>query len=349
MDALRQLGRPEAGFYPDYEDAQQAVAGNFGVPPEYVLLTNGLDEGILAACAAAFRDRSGGIPETLGVVPAFDMYEIFTTALGGHTVNVPCGPGFTAPLDRLRQAVTPRTRIVFLANPHNPSGVPIPLDDLQDLGRTTAPAMFFVDEAYADFSGDTLIETAAFDAMPSLLVGRTFSKAYGIAGLRVGAVLGHPSTLAPLRQVVPPYSLNAWATAALPVDTAGEALAATAEPMAAETLLPQLLSQATERQSWGREAASILTMRTEGLALRLDGGRLCGLIAQGGGESLRIQMAYFPPALSDGAVAALLRRAAGAATTVQLYNEPEDSGLLARYRRLGFGEFFSQHEMWLTL
>jgi histidinol-phosphate aminotransferase len=223
IDTLRQLGRPEAGFYPDYEDARQAVADNFRVPPDYVLLTNGLDEGILAACAAAFRERTGGVPETVGVAPAFDMYEIFTTALGGRMAAVPCDREFRLPLESLRHAITPQTRIVFLANPHNPSGVAIPLDQLRDLARAVAPVVLFVDEAYADFSGKTLIETTMFDAVPSLLVGRTFSKAYGIAGLRVGAVIGHPTTLAPLRQVVPPYSLNAWAATALPVAIADRA------------------------------------------------------------------------------------------------------------------------------
>ena len=217
IDALRQLGRPEAGFYPDYDDARNAVASNFRVPHDYVLLTNGLDEGILAACGAAFRDRRDGIPEALGVSPAFDMYEIFTNALGARMVTVPTAEDFTLPLARLRAALTSRTRVVFLANPHNPSGVAISLDTLRALARAIAPTLLFVDEAYADFSGETLIETSLFDAVPSLLVGRTFSKAYGIAGLRVGAVLGHPSTLAHLREVVPPYSLNAWATAAVPI------------------------------------------------------------------------------------------------------------------------------------
>jgi len=223
IDALRELGRPDAAFYPDYEDATKAVADLFGVPVEYVLLTNGLDEGILAACGAAFRDRRDGVPETLGVVPAFDMYEVFTHALGGRLVTVPANADFTLPADALRAAVTPRTRILFLASPHNPSGVRIPLRDLDDLARAIAPIVLFVDEAYADFSGDTLIDRPRFDAVPSLLVGRTFSKAYGIAGLRVGAVIGHPTTLAPLRQVVPPYSLNAWATAAVPVAIADRA------------------------------------------------------------------------------------------------------------------------------
>jgi histidinol-phosphate aminotransferase len=261
IEALRQLGRPEAGFYPDYDDARLAVAEYFGVPRDYVLLTNGLDEGILAACGAAFRDRSGGIPETLGVAPAFDMYDVFTTALGGRMVTVPAGAGFALPLEGLRAAVTPRTRIAFLANPHNPSGVAIPLDALQAFARAIAPVIVFVDEAYADFCGDTLIDTALFDAVPSLLVGRTFSKAYGIAGLRVGAVLGHPSTLAPLRDVVPPYSVNAWATAALPIAIADRAYRDWYIAQAAESRV--LLAAACERlnlTTWP-SAANFLLIR----------------------------------------------------------------------------------------
>jgi histidinol-phosphate aminotransferase len=217
IDALRQLGRPEAGFYPDYDEAQRAVADHFRVPADYVLLTNGLDEGILAATGAAFRDRSGGVPEAVGVAPAFDMYETCTEALGGRMVTVPLARDFAHPTERLREAITPQTRIVFLANPHNPSGVPLPLAALRRLAREIAPVVLFVDEAYADFTGDSLIDRSTFEATPSLIIGRTFSKAYGIAGLRAGAVIGHAGTLAPLRRVVPPYSLNAWAAAALPI------------------------------------------------------------------------------------------------------------------------------------
>jgi histidinol-phosphate aminotransferase len=271
IDALRQLGRPDAGFYPDYDDARKAVGSIFGVPQDYVLLTNGLDEGILAACGAALRDRSNGVPEALGVAPAFDMYEIFTAALGGRMVTVRTGDNFALRVERLRAAVTSRTRIVFLANPHNPSGVAIPLDTLRALARAIAPILLFVDEAYADFSGETLIDPALFDAVPSLLVGRTFSKAYGIAGLRVGAVLGHGSTLAPLREVVPPYSLNAWATAALPVAIADRAYRDWYISQAAESRAR--LAAACERlglKTWPSAANFLLVRVGPGIARIID-------------------------------------------------------------------------------
>ena len=217
LDTLRALGRSDVGFYPDYDAARDAVADGLGVPVDHVLLTNGLDEGILAAAAAAFRDRSGDVPEALGVAPAFDMYETCVTALGGRMVTVQLDEEFTLRVEDLTAALTPRTRIVFVTNPHNPSGCPVPLERLRTLARLVTPALLFVDEAYVDFSGGTLLTPGAFSAMPNLVVGRTFSKAYGLAGLRAGVLVATPGVLAPMTRVVPPYSLNAWAAAALPV------------------------------------------------------------------------------------------------------------------------------------
>jgi histidinol-phosphate aminotransferase len=216
MDVLTTLGRQAAGIYPDYDHAHRAVAALLQVGVENVLLTNGLDEGILAVTGAAFRDRDGSVPEGLGVMPAFDMYETLATAFGGRMVSVPMGDGFAFPGDALRRAAGPSTRIVFVTNPHNPSGVPVGRSDLLALARAVAPILFFVDEAYIDFGGDTLADAQLLASLPNLVVGRTFSKAYGLAGLRIGALIARPDTLEPMRRIVPPYSLNAWAAAALP-------------------------------------------------------------------------------------------------------------------------------------
>jgi histidinol-phosphate aminotransferase len=216
MDALRRLRREDISIYPDYDAANRAVADYFGVDRTSLLLTNGMDEGILAASAAALRDRDGAVPEALGVAPAFDMYETFVSALGGRMIAVPMPADFSLPVDALLRHVTPRTRVVFVTSPHNPSGVPVPRHTLVDLARRLTPIVVFVDEAYVEFGGDTLVDREPIEDMPNLIVGRTFSKAYGIAGLRCGALVAHPETLAPIRRIVPPYSLNAVAAAALP-------------------------------------------------------------------------------------------------------------------------------------
>lgn len=223
LTALRALDRADAGFYPDYDDAIAAVAGHFDVPANHLLLTNGLDEGILASIGAAFRGRDASIPETIGVEPAFDMYEVCTTALGGRMRFVALNGEFDLDVDAVASAVTPATRIVFLTNPHNPSGRAYELEPLRALARRIAPVILFVDEAYADFSGASLIDRRTLAQVPNLIVGRTFSKSYGLAGLRAGALLAAPATLDPIRRVVPPYSLNAWAAAALPAAIADRA------------------------------------------------------------------------------------------------------------------------------
>ena len=259
LDALRALGRHDAGFYPDYAKARAAVAACFGVPGDHVLLTNGLDEGILAAAGAAMRERTGPVPDAVGVEPAFDMYEGCTTALGGRMVTVPLGEGFVFDATAVRAAITTATRIVFIANPHNPSGVACGLETLRELARAIAPVMVFVDEAYADFSGETLIDTATFSHIPNLIVGRTFSKAYGIAGLRAGAVIGAPAALAPLARVIPPYSLNAWAAAALPVALADREYRAWYLDQSASSRA--LLTEACERlglETWPSQANFLL-------------------------------------------------------------------------------------------
>ena len=220
MEVLSRLGRRDAGFYPDYDEAQRAVATALAVESDRVLLTNGLDEGILAAAAAALRHRDDTVPEALGVLPAFDMYETLVSALGGRMVTVRMDGDFAFPAAALRAAVTRATRLVFVTNPHNPSGVTVSEAALLDLARAIAPVWLFVDEAYADFAGETLIDDGRLMAMPNLIVGRTFSKGYGLAGLRVGALVAHPDTLGPMRQIVPPYSVNAWAAAALPTAAA---------------------------------------------------------------------------------------------------------------------------------
>jgi len=222
-ETLRALGRSTAAFYPDYDEARDAAAGYLGVPPDHVQLTNGLDEGILTVTAAAFRDRTGGIPDVVSVVPAFDVFEGCATALGGRMVSVPLGDDLTTRPDDLRAALTPNTRLVFVTNPHNPSGTTIPLDAFRSLARDVAPALLFLDETYTEFAGVTLVEPAVFSEIPNLVVGRSFSKALGLAGLRTGALVANPATLEPMRQIVPVFSLNAWAAAALPVALADRA------------------------------------------------------------------------------------------------------------------------------
>jgi histidinol-phosphate aminotransferase len=215
VDALRSLTRARVAEYPDYDDAVKATSARLCVPPDELLLTNGLDEGILVAAMVAFRATAGDA-EAVVVVPAFDMYAACTDAAGGRVVEVPLGPGFDFPLDRVLSSLSDRTRLVWLTNPNNPTGQTIPRSAIARIAEAARGAIIFVDEAYADFGSGTLIGDSLLRQFPKMVVGRTFAKAYGLAGIRAGALIGNAQTIGALRRVTPPYSLNAAAAVAIP-------------------------------------------------------------------------------------------------------------------------------------
>jgi histidinol-phosphate aminotransferase len=214
LEALARLRPDQIGFYPPYAAATEAVATYLGVAAHRVALTNGLDEGIMALAVARLRPSGGFVPEAIVPEPAFEIFRLDTAVAGGRLVQVMPARDFTFALDAVLAAITPRTRVVFVTNPNNPTGVAVPLDAIRTIARRVGrDAIVFVDEAYAEFTGVSFIpELASF---PNVIVGRTFSKAFGLAGLRIGCLLGAPEALDPLREAVPVYSVNVAAVAAV--------------------------------------------------------------------------------------------------------------------------------------
>ena len=215
LEALARLRADQVGFYPPYAAASDACARYLGVTADRIALTNGLDEGIMALSVAYLRPAAAGpIPQAIVPEPAFEIYRFDTAVAGGHLVQVMPKPDFSFALDEVIAAITPATRVVFLTNPNNPTGVSMPLDAVRTIARRVPPdAVVFVDEAYAEFSGRTFIPD--LQAFPNVIVGRTFSKAYGLAGLRIGCLVGAPETMDPIRRAVPVYSVNVAAAVAI--------------------------------------------------------------------------------------------------------------------------------------
>ena len=215
LEALGALGRDDIALYPDYDAVYRETAQHLGVPETSLLLTNGLDEGILLAAVIALKRRpSDADPESIVILPAFDMYAISVEAVGGRVVFVPPRPDFTFPLEGVLGAITPRTRTVYITSPNNPTGVRVGNDDIRAVARALPPSgLVFVDEAYHDFCGDTVVHELG--SLPNVVAGRTFAKAQGLAALRAGAIVAVPETLDEFRPIIPPYSLNVAAAAAL--------------------------------------------------------------------------------------------------------------------------------------
>src|SRR5262245_18022738 len=215
IEALAALRQEEVGFYPPYEAATRACADYIGVDPEHLSLVNGLDEGIMCTAIGYLRTTAGGpAPEAVIPDPAFEIFAIDTEVVGAKPVRVAPNPDFSFPLERVLSAITSRTRVVFLTSPNNPTGVLTPLPAIREIaGALPKGAVVFVDEAYYEFCGQTFVpELSAF---PNVVVGRTFSKAFGLAGIRIGAITGHPDALEPIRLAVPVYSVNIAAVAAV--------------------------------------------------------------------------------------------------------------------------------------
>jgi len=212
LDAIRRLQTTDVATYPSYPELVVACARHFDVNPEWVLLTNGLDEGILMAAVGHIARTRAHEAETIIPLPAFDPYPNSTDAVGATAVRIPPGPDFVFPTDAVIAAVTPRTRLIFLNTPSNPTGRLIPIPDLRRIAEAAPQAVVLIDEAYIEFGGDTFLPYVA--EYPNVLIGRTFSKAYGLAGMRVGVLVGQPPSLDPVRAVTLPFNINAVAMAA---------------------------------------------------------------------------------------------------------------------------------------
>ena len=213
IDAIRRLKPTDISTYPSYPSLVLTIAKYFDVDPEWVLLTNGLDEGILNAAIGHISKARIHDAETIVPTPAFDPYPNSTAAAGASAVRVPANPDLSFPTDAVIRAITPRTRMIFLNTPNNPTGQLISIDDLKRISTAAGNAIVLIDEAYIEFGGESFLPQIA--RHPNVLVGRTFSKAYGLAGMRVGIVIGQPPALQPVRDVTLPFNINVIALTAV--------------------------------------------------------------------------------------------------------------------------------------
>lgn len=213
LEAIRQVRPSDVSTYPQYREAVIATARHFGVDPDWVLLTNGLDEGILMAAVGHIAKARVHDAETIIPQPAFDPYPNSTAAVGATAIRVPPGRDFAFPAQAVLDAITPRTRMIFLNTPNNPTGQLIAIADLVRISEAAPAAVVLIDEAYIEFGGTTFLPQ--LPRFPNVLVGRTFSKAYGLAGMRVGVVIGQPQALDPVRAVTLPFNINGVALTAM--------------------------------------------------------------------------------------------------------------------------------------
>jgi histidinol-phosphate aminotransferase len=213
LEAYRATGE-QLAFYPDGAATalRQAIGRAFGLDPARIVCGTGSDEllNLLAQCYLSAGD------EAISTKHAFLVYRNATLAAGGRPVVVP-ERAYTADVDAILAALTPRTRIVFLANPNNPTGTYVPIADVRRLHAGLAPRVLLVlDAAYAEYvrrndyeSGIELVATSE-----NVVMTRTFSKIHGLAALRLGWMYAPAHVVDAVNRTRGPFNVNAPAIAA---------------------------------------------------------------------------------------------------------------------------------------
>lgn len=210
LKKLKSLDAEQLAKYPEREPVETVVADFLNVKPAEMLLTNGVDEAIHLLCETYIEPGD----EALIVVPTYSMYRIYAMAAGATLVSAQLSAGFKFSADDVNRRVTKHTRLIAIANPNNPTGTVASREDLLAIARSVPEAAVLIDEAYYEFYGKTMLRM--WEEVPNLFVARTFSKAYGLAGLRIGVLAGHGEQMSALRRVASPYNVNAVALACLP-------------------------------------------------------------------------------------------------------------------------------------
>ncbi len=202
VDTVREAGAELLRRYPNTSDLEVALAERLGIDPQRVYATAGADDAIQRCCWAFLRPgREALLPK-----PGFYLFERCARLLGNPIVPVPWLEG-PFPRDAFLQGVSGATALVAIISPSNPTGAVATFDDVHTIARHTPRALVVLDHAYVEYADEDL--TAGVQDFPNVVVLRTLSKAWGLAGCRVGYVIGAPEVLEPLRAAGQPYSVAA--------------------------------------------------------------------------------------------------------------------------------------------
>ena len=202
LDALTEAGPEVMRRYPDSSELQGLIAERLGVEPNRVLVTAGADDALDRACRAMLAPgRQMLLPS-----PSFEMLPRYAGLTGAKVVIVAWPPGKSFPIEAALKAITQSTALVCFVSPNNPTGAVARVEDMRRLSEAAPHALILADFAYSEFADRDDTQTAL--SLPNVVVVRTFSKAWGLAGLRVGYAVGPLEVIAWMRAAGSPYSVS---------------------------------------------------------------------------------------------------------------------------------------------
>jgi histidinol-phosphate aminotransferase len=202
--------------YPERDPVERVVAAHFGLQPDQVLLTNGVDEAIHLMCVTFLEDGD----EALISTPTFFMYDVGISLMTPGLVKIQADETLEFPFERFMAAISEKTKLIIVASPNNPTGSVVSREHLLAIAAAAPHAVLMVDEAYYHFHGESTMQDLS--SVPNLIVARTFSKAYGLANLRIGMLAGNAELLKYVRKACSPYNVNGIALDCLPAALADE-------------------------------------------------------------------------------------------------------------------------------
>jgi len=200
--ALAKLTAKQIAMYPEYQAPTERLARHFGVRPQELLLANGGDDA-LRVFFDAFVDPRSSI---LICEPTFPMYRYYAEIYGARIAVTRYTNEMHFPLEAVLLALRKKPRVLFIANPNNPTGTLVQPDAIRKILNAATHTAVVMDEAYAEFSGSTVVPWIR--KFPQLFVARTFSKVAGLAALRLGAVIAREDSLSLVRRAMPPFPVN---------------------------------------------------------------------------------------------------------------------------------------------
>ncbi|MBI3850333.1 MAG: histidinol-phosphate transaminase [Verrucomicrobia bacterium] len=212
--AAMQKALTQINLYPDGNAfyLKQKLAAKLAVEPKNLILGTGSNEIIEFIGHALMKPGVDVIVSQY----CFAVYPIVTFLFGANLITVPARD-YGHDLRAMQAAITPRTRVIFVANPNNPTGTLAPSDEIMSfINEVPEDVLVVLDEAYIDFLEEPLdlLPMIRGGKKPNLILMRTFSKIYGLAGLRIGYGIGHPELMAALEKIRQPFNLNSLAQAA---------------------------------------------------------------------------------------------------------------------------------------
>ncbi len=200
--AIKNSEIKDISLYPAYQSLKKKLADHSGVKPENLTLSNGADDSIRCVFDCLVEEAD----EVIIPVPNYGMFDIFSRIRGANVVNVLYHDDFSFPTEKVLDSITQKTKLIIIVNPANPLGTVIDESDLIRILENASDAYVLLDETYHHFFSRSHIEL--INRFDNLIIVQTFSKAFGLTGLRLGMTFSDSENIIALSKVNLPFAVN---------------------------------------------------------------------------------------------------------------------------------------------